>query len=253
MARLLSIKRILIVICLALLSGQSPALPRAEPHFKAVAFDYFVIFDPNSVIPAVEAEFPGRGAEFVKAWRSKQFEYCFLRSITARHDDFFKVTEDALVYTAEAMKLDLPADARARLLDTYLALKPWPDAIEALRTLKASGLRIITIANFSPKMLRANADRAGITDLFDDLLSTEVNGTYKPDARAYELGIKKLNLKKEEIVFAAFGGWDAYGAKSYGYTTYWVNRFNLPAEELGVKADATSNNIQGLLDFVLGK
>jgi 2-haloacid dehalogenase len=253
MARLLSIKRILIVICLALLSGQSPALPRAEPHFKAVAFDYFVIFDPNSVIPAVEAEFPGRGAEFVKAWRSKQFEYCFLRSITARHDDFFKVTEDALVYTAEAMKLDLPADARARLLDAYLALKPWPDAIEALRTLKASGLRIITIANFSPKMLRANADRAGITDLFDDLLSTEVNGTYKPDARAYELGTKKLNRKKEEIVFAAFGGWDAYGAKSYGYTTYWVNRFNLPAEELGVKADATSNNIKGLVDFLLGK
>jgi 2-haloacid dehalogenase len=253
MARLLSINRILIVICLALLSGQSPALPRAEPHFKAVAFDYFVIFDPNSVIPAVEAEFPGRGAEFVKAWRSKQFEYCFLRSITARHDDFLKVTEDALVYTAEAMKLDLPADARARLLDAYLALKPWPDAIEALRTLKASGLRINTIANFSPKMLRANADRAGITDLFDDLLSTEVNGTYKPDARAYELGIKKLNLKREEIVFAAFGGWDAYGAKSYGYPTYWVNRFNLPAEELGVKADATSNNIQGLVDFVLGK
>src|SRR5579872_4454084 len=123
------------------------------------------------------------------------------------------------------------------------ALKPWPDAIEALRTLKASGLRIITIANFSPKMLRANADRAGITDLFDDHLSTEANGTYKPDPRAYALGIERLKLKKEEIVFAAFGGWDAYGAKSYGYTTYWVNRFNVPAEELGVKADATSNNI----------
>ena len=133
----------------------------------------------------------------------------------------------------------------------YLALKPWPDAIEALRTLKASGLRIITVANFSPKMLRANADRTGITDLFDDLLSTEVNGTYKPDARAYELGIKKLNLKKEEIVFAAFGGWDAYGAKSYGYTTYWVNRFNLPAEKLDVTADATSTDLAGLLEFVL--
>jgi 2-haloacid dehalogenase len=253
MARFLSARGILIVICLALLSGQGHALPRSEPRFKAVAFDYFVIFDPNSVVPAVEAEFPGRGAEFVKAWRSKQFEYCFLRSITARHADFFKVTEDALVYTAAAMKLDLSADARRRLLDAYLALKPWPDAIEALRTLKASGVRIITIANFSPKMLRANADRAGITDLFDDLLSTEVNGTYKPDARAYALGMKKLKLRKQEIVFAAFGGWDAFGAKSYGYPTYWVNRFNLPAEELGVKADATSNNIQGLVDFVLGK
>jgi 2-haloacid dehalogenase len=255
MARILSTKSLLTLICLVCLtlpSSQGHTLPRS-PHFKAVAFDYFVIFDPNSVVPAAEAEFPDRGAEFVKAWRSKQFEYCFLRSITARHADFFKVTEDALVYTAEAMKLDLSADARRRLLDAYLALKPWPDAIEALRTLKGSGVRIITIANFSPKMLRANADRAGITDLFDDLLSTEVNGTYKPDARAYELGIKKSKLKKQEIVFAAFGGWDAFGAKSYGYPTYWVNRFNLPAEELGVKADETSNNIQGLVDFVLGK
>jgi 2-haloacid dehalogenase len=100
-------------------------------------------------------------------------------------------------------------------------------------------------------MLRANAEQAGITGLFDVLLSTEANGTYKPDPAAYELGMKTLKLKKKEIVFAAFGGWDAYGAKSFGYATYWVNRFNLPAEELGLKADATSTDMQGLLGFVL--
>lgn len=101
-------------------------------------------------------------------------------------------------------------------------------------------------------MLRSNADGAGITDLFDELLSTEVNGTYKPDPRAYALGMQRLKLKKDEIVFAAFGGWDAYGAKSFGYTTYWVNRFNLPVEELGIEADKTSNDIGGLVNFVLG-
>jgi hypothetical protein len=37
------------------------------------------------------------------------------------------------------------------------------------------------------------------------------------------------------------------------YPTYWVNRFNLPAEKLGEKPDGTSNNFQGLLDFVLDK
>jgi 2-haloacid dehalogenase len=225
----------------------------SPPRFKAVAFDYFVIFDPNSVVPSVDEAFPGKGAEFTKAWRAKQFEYGFLRSITSRHTDFFKVTEDALIYTAEAMKLDLPPEKRKRLLNAYLTLKPWPDAVGALRKLKASGVRIITIANFSPKMLQANADHAGITDLFDELLSTEVNGTYKPDPRAYALGMERLKLKKEEIVFAAFGGWDAYGAKSFGYTTYWVNRFNLPAEELGIQPDQTSNNLEGLLTLVLGK
>ena len=184
------------------------AQEQSAPRFKAIAFDYFVIFDPNSVIPEVEKAFPGKGAEFARAWRSKQFEYGFLRSITNRHADFFKVTEDALVFAAQAMKLDLPAETRERLLNGYLTLKPWPDAVAALRRLKASGMQIITIANFSQRMLRANADAANITELFDELLSTEVNGTYKPDARAYALGTERLGLKKEEIIFAAFGQLD---------------------------------------------
>lgn len=223
----------------------------SAPRFKAVAFDYFVIFNPNSVVEKVEKVFPGKGLDFTKAWRAKQFEYGFLRSITNRHEDFFKVTEDALTYTAEAMNLSLTPDSKAQLLDAYLTLEPWPDAIAGLKALKSAGVRIITIANFSQKMLRANAEHAGIVDLFDELLSTEANHTYKPDPRAYQLGLDRLGLSKDEVAFAAFGGWDAYGAASFGFPTYWVNRFNLPTEKLGITADKTSNNFAGLLDFVL--
>jgi 2-haloacid dehalogenase len=223
------------------------------PRYKAVAFDYFVIFDPNSVVAAAEKVFPGKGLNFTRAWRAKQFEYGFLRSLTARHQDFFKVTEDALAYTIENMKLQATEAQREQLLNAYLALKPWPDSIEGLKKLKASGVKIITIANFSKKMLQANADNAGIANLFDELLSTEMNGSYKPDPKAYGLGVERLGLKKEEVVFAAFGGWDAYGAKSFGYPTYWVNRFNLPGEKLGIRPDGTSNDFQGLLNFVLDK
>src|SRR3954467_1361472 len=179
------------------LTGPALAQESPPPRFKAVAFDYFVIFNANSVVPAVERAFPGNGAEFTRVWRAKQFEYGFLRSITDRHADFFKVTEDALVYTAGAMKLDLTPETRKRLVNAYLTLKPWPDAVEALRKLKASGVRIITIANFSPKMLKANANNAGIADLFDELLSTEANGTYKPDPRAYALGMERLKLGRD--------------------------------------------------------
>jgi 2-haloacid dehalogenase len=221
------------------------------PRYKAVAFDYFVIFNPDSVVPEVEKVYPGRGAEFTKVWRAKQFEYGFLRSITNRHEDFFKVTEDALVYAAETLKLELTAEQRKQLLNAYLTLKPWPDTVASLKKLRASGVRIITIANFSQQMLRANAENAGIAELFDELLSTEANGTYKPDAAAYALGMERLQLDKDEIVFAAFGGWDAYGAKSFGYPTYWVNRFNLPTEKLGLQADQTSDSMKGLLEFVL--
>lgn len=238
---------------LAFLSVMFTQVQATELRYKAVAFDYFVIFDPNSVVAEAEKVFPGKGSDFTKAWRAKQFEYGFLRSITEKHEDFFKVTEAALVYTMENMKLEATEAQKTKLLSAYLSLKPWPDAVEGLKKLRASGLKIITIANFSKAMLKSNADNAGITALFDELLSTEVNNTYKPDAEAYALGVQHLGLKKEEIVFAAFGGWDAYGAKNFGYPTFWVNRFNLPAEKLGIQADGTSNNFQGLLDFVLSK
>ena len=237
---------------LVLFNCQARAADPSQSHIKAVAFDYFVIFDPNSVAQEVETAFPGRGFEFTRAWRSKQFEYSFLRSIANDHEEFFKVTADALDYTAEQMHLKLTPEIRTRLLNGYLTLTPWPDAIAALKKLKAAGVRLITIANFSPMMLRANADNAGITGLFDELLSTEANGTYKPDPHAYELGIRTLHLRKDEIVFAAFGGWDAYGAKRFGYATYWVNRFNLPLERLGTTPDGTSTTIDGLVAFVLG-
>ena len=100
-------------------------------------------------------------------------------------------------------------------------------------------------------MLRSNADNAGLIGFFDALVSTDANHTYKPDPRAYRLGMDRLHLAKQDILFAAFGGWDAAGAKSFGYTTFWVNRFNQPVEELGIRPDQTSIDLAGLLDFVL--
>jgi 2-haloacid dehalogenase len=220
-------------------------------QYAAVAFDYLVLFDPDSVVSAVDRIAPGRGREFTKLWRTRQFEYSWLRSITDRYVDFSAVTSDALRYTANAMHVELSAAQRNQLLDAYSQLTPWPDTADALRRLRTSDVRVITIANFSPTMLRENADRAGLTPLFDALLSTDVNHTYKPDPRAYQLGVDRLKLDKRDIVFAAFGGWDAAGAKSYGYPTVWVNRLHQPPEELGLHPDRTVTDLSGLLDFVL--
>jgi 2-haloacid dehalogenase len=203
------------------------------------------------VVSAADEVSSGRGRELTNLWRTRQFEYCWLRSITNRYADFTRVTEDALVYAASALHIGLTAEQRQRLLDTFFHLTPWPDAADGLRRLRASGVRIITIANFSPAMLQANADRAGFTPFFDALVSTDANHTFKPDPRAYQLGADVLHLSKDRIVFAAFGGWDAAGATSFGYPTVWVNRFAQPPEELGVHPNRVVRDMRGLLDFVL--
>ena len=201
--------------------GQPPAAPR----FKAVAFDYFVLFNPDSLVADVDRVFPGKGRELTNLWLTRQFEYAWLRSMTNRYVEFFTITRDALVYAANAMQLALTPESTRRLMDSYLHLAPWPDTADTLRTLRASGIRVITIANFSPRMLRSNAESAGLIGLFDALISTDANKTYKPDPRAYRLGTDHLHLAKQDILFTAFGGWDAAGAKAFGYPTFWVNRF----------------------------
>jgi 2-haloacid dehalogenase len=253
-----SIIRLIACIGLAVAASVGGEITRrvdaaARPRFKAVAFDFLVLFDPNSVVSEVEQVFPGQGAAFTQLWRTRQFEYTWLRSMTDRYVDFFTVTEDALVYASNAMKLKLTAERKQRLLSAYLGLTPWPDAADTLRQLRGSGVRVIALANFSPDMLQANTANAGLTGLFDALVSTDANHTYKPDPRAYRLGIEHLQLAREDILFAAFAGWDAAGAKAFGYPTVWVNRLNQPVEELGVRPDETVPDLKGLLEFVLSE
>ena len=220
-------------------------------QFAAIAFDYLVLFNPDSVVAVADRVIPGKGREFTNVWRTRQFEYTWLRSMAGRYVDFSRITEDAMVYAGHALGVDLSGAQKRQLMDAYFHLAPWPDTLSALERLRNGHIRVIALANFSPAMLRANADRAGITPLFDALISTDANRTYKPDPRAYQLGIDYLHVRKEAILFAAFAGWDAAGAKSFGYPTVWVNRFNQPAEQLGVRPDWTVANLNGLVDFVL--
>ena len=115
--------------------GQSPlSVERTvEKPYAAVAFDYFVLFNPDSVVPVVERIAPGKGREFTNLWRTRQFEYSWLRSITDRYVDFLVVTSDALRYAQHAMHVELTAADRRQLMDAYLHLTPWPDTADGLR------------------------------------------------------------------------------------------------------------------------
>lgn len=74
---------------------------------KAIAFDAFPIFDPRPVFALAEKLFPGRGAELGNAWRTRQFEYAWLRTLMRRYANFWQVTEEALVFAGNKLKLDL--------------------------------------------------------------------------------------------------------------------------------------------------
>ena len=48
----------------------------------------------------------------------------------------------------------------------------------------------------------------------------------------------------------AFAGRDVAGARWFGYPTFWVNRLDLPVEELAVAPDGAGRDLAGLVRFV---
>ncbi|WP_437289071.1 haloacid dehalogenase type II [Sorangium sp. So ce406] len=230
--------------------GPARPPPASPSKIRAIAFDAFAVLDPRPIAALAEELSPGKGALLSEAWRTRQFEYTWLRVASGEYADFWQVTGDALVFAERLLELDLGEEKRARLLGAYLDLRPWPDAAPALRSLKDAGVRLSFLSNFTPRMLDAAIESAGLGGLFEHALSTDRARTYKPDPRAYRMAVDAFGLEREEILFVPFAGWDAAGARWFGYPTFWVNRLGLPAEELGVTADATGASLADLVELV---
>jgi 2-haloacid dehalogenase len=143
-------------------------LVQAAPtsRIKAIAFDGFPIFDPRPIFALAEELFPGKGTDLSTAWRTRQFEYTWLRTLSRHYVDFWQVTEQALEYAATALQLDLSPAKRMQLMHAYLALKPWPEVPAALRSLQEAGIRMAFLSNFTPQMLDAAVQHSGLDGIF---------------------------------------------------------------------------------------
>ena len=237
-------------ITTGILASAASAQAATGSKIKAIAFDAFPILDPRPVFALAEQLFPGKGAELSNIWRTRQFEYQWLRALSNQYADFWHATEDSLVFAAELLKLDLTPDKRKRLMASYLELKAWPEVPPALQALESASIRLAILSNATPEILDSGIRNSGLQGVFEHVISTDRIESYKPDPRAYQLAIDAFELGKEEILFVAFGGWDAAGAKAFGYTTFWVNRLNLPAERLGVFPDGVGKDLHDLVGFV---
>ncbi len=226
-------------------SGSAVRVP-----IRGVCFDLFTLFDPRGVI-AKAATIVGDGAEvFCETWRTRQFQYGFIRAAAGVYVDFRQVTEDALVMAAKTHKLSIAASDRERLVQSYSELELWPDSLDVLKALRSVALKLAPLANYAPSMLEALIDHAKLQPLFDDLISTDAARTFKPDPKAYALGPTRLGLAKEEIVFCAFGGWDAAGASWFGFPTMWVNRLDVPQDVLTPGPTVTAPSLLDLDAFI---
>ncbi|WP_263383450.1 haloacid dehalogenase type II [Granulicella arctica] len=245
-------RQFLSIAAMVATSAIAPGFLRAQNRsaIKAVAFDAFAIFDSRSVFQLAEQLFPGRGSELSNNWRTRQFEYTWLRNSMHRYVNFWQVTQDSLNYASKQTKVSMDYEQNKQLMSAFLQLKPWPDVADAIVMLQKRGLRLALLSNMTVSMMQSCVRGSSLEKVFEFQLSTDRVQAFKPEPNTYNMAIQAFHLQKHQIAFVAFGGWDAAGAKAFGYPTYWVNRLDTPPEQLGAVADSTGHDLLPLPDFI---
>ena len=190
---------------------------------KAVVFDaYGTLYDIQSVAAVTEDAFPGYGEVITQVWRIKQLEYTWLRSLMRRYQDFSAVTRESLAYTLRCLGLSYDAETFDSIMEKYLHLDLYPDALASLAAMKDRKLAILS--NGSPDMLDTLVRNTGLDRVLDATISVDANKVFKPSPDAYTLIESTLNVPPAEVLFISSNPWDVCGAKSFGLNVAWIER-----------------------------
>jgi 2-haloacid dehalogenase len=220
---------------------------------KAVLFDaYGTLLDVYSIGKLAEALFPKKGSALANLWRDKQIEYT--RLVTTSNDgafyqDFWSLTRAALRYACKRLALNLTTEREEALMQQYKILDAFPENIRVLEALKAKGILTGILSNGSPDMLSAAVRHAKMDGLLDHVLSVDAIRQYKTSPKAYGLGLSAMRLPAPYILFVSSNAWDALAATWFGYQTLWVNRYDLPFEELETQPTHTGKNLNDVLSL----
>ena len=199
---------------------------------RACVFDaYGTLFDFASAAAACPEIEPGPRAALTALWRDKQLQYAWLRSLQGRYVDFWQVTGDALDFALDSLDLATPG-LRDRLMGLYRTLSPFPEVPGVLRALRRAGFATAILSNGSPSMLEEAVAGAGLSALFDAVLSVEAVRVFKTSAKVYQYALDRLGLQASQVAFQSSNAWDAYAASDFGMRVVWCNRYGQRRERL---------------------
>jgi 2-haloacid dehalogenase len=211
-------------------------------RYRAFLFDaYGTLFDVHSVVLQAASGIQGDLNALSQLWRQKQLEFTWLRALMNRYEDFWHITEASLRAALAQLKMEATEPQVKELLQAYLAPAAFPDAKIALEHLSAFPRAILS--NGSPTMVEAAVRNNALEAFFTSIISVDEVRTYKPSPTVYHLGPQTLELPAEEILFVSSNGWDAAGAKAFGYSVCWCNRSGLKMDHFGFAPDIVVSSL----------
>ena len=184
-------------------------------------------------------------------WFGQMLQSALLATVTDRYVTFGELGISALRMVAERRQTVLTEGDERSLLTGMRTLPPHPEAAAALSMLRSAGFRTAALTNSTMEVAEAQLGNAGLSDLFDLILSADEAGRLKPAPEPYAYAADRLGVGLPDIRLIAAHAWDVTGAIRAGARAAFVARPGMVLDPSGETPDVVGADLTEVADAIV--
>ena len=211
---------------------------------KVLVFDVNeTLLDLTKVKESVTKLLGGR-SELLPLWFTTMLQYSLVSTEGRQYNDFGIIGAAALQMVAANNNISLTEnEAKDAIIGPIRSLEAYPEVKGSLQQLKDAGYKLVSFTNSSNKGVKTQFENAGLLDYFEERLSIEDIGKFKPHSDAYDWAARKMKIKSSECLLVAAHGWDIAGALWAGWRGAFISRPGAQLYPLGPKPEINQSNL----------
>ncbi len=194
----------------------------------------------------------GGREDLLSLWFTTMLQYSLVTSASGQYKPFGHIGAAALQMVAANLNMTLTEEeARTIVSEAMGNLPAHPEVKEALAKLNNAGYKLVAFTNSSKEALTKQFKSAGLTEYFDEMLSVEPTGKFKPFTDTYVWGAKKMGVELDECMLIAAHGWDVAGALWAGWRAAFISRPGQQEYPLAPKTEIIVSDLRKVADILV--
>ncbi len=222
------------------------------PRPKVLFFDVNeTLLDLTQMKKQVGEALNGR-EDLLSLWFTTMLQYSLVTSASGQYEHFGNIGAAALQMVGANNDIIISENkARDIIVNALRGLPAHPEVKGALTQLKENGYKLVSFTNSSNEGVKKQFETAGLTRYFDERLSVEEVGKFKPFRETYDWGARKMGIKPNEAMLIAAHGWDVAGALWAGWRAAFISRPGQQIFPLALKPEIVESDLQKIADILL--
>lgn len=184
-------------------------------------------------------------------WFAQMLQLAFVGGLTGEYVDFSTAQHAALRMLAQRQGRAVTSQQASEMVDRMNVLPAHSEVPEALKRLRETPLRVVTLVNSLQTVAEEQLIKADIRHYFDGVISADTVRKLKPSPQAYHAVADAFGVDPSEVRLVAAHSWDISGALAAGCKAAFVARPGTVLSPIGAQPEIVGADIAAVVEKIV--